>query len=228
MCNRGRGGRGPDKYSTMHLKKKAIIYDLDNTIYPVPAIGQELFASLFALIEQSGAHSEQMAAIRDAVQRQPFQVVARRFGFSRELTERGLELLRGLSYEGEIRPFEDYEVVRRLAAERFLVTTGFMKMQWSKIRGMGLERDFLEIHVVDPEITEKTKRDVFADILQRHGYHPPEVLVVGDDPHSEIAAAMELGIDTVLYDREGRYPEGGGATHRIGDFGELEGIVGQW
>ena len=42
---------------------------------------------------------------------------------------------------------------------------------------------------------------MFADILQRNDYTPEEVLVVGDDPESEIAAAKALGIPTVLYDK---------------------------
>jgi putative hydrolase of the HAD superfamily len=32
------------------MYKKAIIFDLDNTVYPVHSIGEELFAPLFALI----------------------------------------------------------------------------------------------------------------------------------------------------------------------------------
>jgi putative hydrolase of the HAD superfamily len=54
---------------------------------------------------------------------------------------------------------------------------------------------------VDPSTSDKTKKEVFADIMKRYGYTPSELLVVGDDPHSEIKAAQELGIDPVLYDK---------------------------
>jgi putative hydrolase of the HAD superfamily len=36
------------------MRKKAIILDLDNTIYPVSSIGDKLFKSLLHLISDSG------------------------------------------------------------------------------------------------------------------------------------------------------------------------------
>jgi putative hydrolase of the HAD superfamily len=89
--------------------------------------------------------------------------------------------------------------------DKYLVTTGFRNMQQSKVDRMGLQHDFLEIHIVDPSTSNKTKKDVFADIVQRHGYAKEDVLIVGDDLHSEIKAAQELGIDAVWYDKYGRY-----------------------
>jgi putative hydrolase of the HAD superfamily len=100
------------------------------------------------------------------------------------------------------------------------VTTGFPRLQHSKIERMGLNADFREIHVVDPAASERTKRDVFEDIMQRHRYAPAEVLVIGDDPHSEIAAAQGLGIDAVLYDPFHRYP-GISSLRTISSFEEL-------
>jgi putative hydrolase of the HAD superfamily len=78
-------------------------------------------------------------------------------------------------------------------------------MQQSKVDGMGLQHDFLEIHIVDPTTSNQTKKEVFLDIVQRHGYAKEEVLIVGDDLHSEIKAAQELGIDAVWYDKYERY-----------------------
>ncbi|MBD0276628.1 MAG: HAD family hydrolase [Flavisolibacter sp.] len=202
------------------MHKKAIIYDLDNTIYYVHSIGERLFASLFKIIEESKIHQENMTSIRDAIMRKPFQMVARNYQFSEELTQKGINLLKELTYEDEIRPFNDYGHIKNVPAERFLVTTGFMKLQHSKIKGMGIEPDFREIHIVDPMTSEKTKKEVFADIMERYGYQPAEVLVVGDDPESEIKAAQELGIDTVLYDKNNLYPQAR-STYRITDFKEL-------
>lgn len=89
---------------------------------------------------------------------------------------------------------------------------------------MGLAEDFAEIHVVDPARSPRTKQDVFADIMARHGYQPADVLVIGDDLDSEIKAAQALGIDTVLYDREGHYPTNS-ATHTIARFTELAPVL---
>jgi putative hydrolase of the HAD superfamily len=206
------------------MQKKAFIYDLDNTIYAVASIGEELFATLFKLIQESGAYAGSFDKIKDEIMRRPFQVVARKYHFSEELTQQGTRLLQDLSYEGDIQPFPDYPEIRDIPGDRFLVTTGFRKLQASKIRGMGIEPDFKEVRVVDPNTSEKTKKDIFAEIIAKHGYHPAEVLVIGDDPESEIKAARELGIDTVLYDKENRHPNAI-ANYRISSFKELGSLL---
>ena len=72
---------------------------------------------------------------------------------------------------------------------------------------LGIEPDFKEIHIVDPEVDQQTKKDVFTRIMATHNYAPEELLVIGDDPGSEIKAAKALGIDTFLYDPENKYPD---------------------
>jgi putative hydrolase of the HAD superfamily len=204
--------------------KKAFIYDLDNTVYPVPSIGDKLFASLFRLIRENGAFEGSFDKIKDDIMRTPFQKVAQKYRFSQELTQQGIALLRTLTYEGDIAPFADYPAIRRIPGDRFLVTTGFRQLQESKIRGMGIEADFKQVFVVDPDTSDKTKKDIFAHIMQQHGYQPAQVLVIGDDPESEIKAARDLGLDTVLYDREHRHPNAV-ATFTISDFRELSALL---
>jgi putative hydrolase of the HAD superfamily len=43
--------------------------------------------------------------------------------------------------------------------------------------------------------------------MARHNYEAEEVLVIGDDPESEIKAATELGIDTFLFDPENKHSD---------------------
>lgn len=154
--------------------------------------------------------------------RKPFQVVAAKFGFSEALSSKGMELLKNMTYDDTIEPFPDYTHVRSLPVEKFLVTTGFYKLQMSKIQRMGVEKDFKEIHIVDPE--KSSKKEVFADIMQRNGYDASEVLIIGDDPESEIKAARELGIDAVLYDKA-VYSAGVSPAKRISDFSQLREFV---
>jgi putative hydrolase of the HAD superfamily len=187
------------------MKKKAIIFDLDNTIFSVYSIGNTLFAPLFDLMEQDGTQWAHIDAIRDEVMRRPFQQIAKDYRFSDELTRKSIDILKRLAYNAPIEPFEDYGLVRQLPIDKYLVTTGFRCMQQSKVDGMGLQHDFLEIHIVDPTTSNQTKKEVFLDIVQRHGYAKEEVLIVGDDLHSEIKAAQELGIDAVWYDKYERY-----------------------
>ena len=197
---------------------KAIIYDLDNTIFPVSAIGEKLFGPVFQLVAESGQHNDSLDAIKYATMRTPFRIVAARHNFSEELTKKTVEIQDTLTYDEPIDTFEDYPEIKNIPAERFLVTTGFKNMQMSKIKSLGIEADFKEVHVVNPVLT--SKKEVFADILKRYDYSPNEVLVVGDDPESEIAAAKALGIPTVLYDKQDTFTADE-ANYKITHFKQL-------
>jgi putative hydrolase of the HAD superfamily len=162
-----------------------------------------------------------MDDIRKAIMRTPFRLVAQRYNFSDELIQQSIALQEMTDYRDEISTFEDYPEIKNIPGERFLVTTGFRTMQLSKIRQMAIGSDFREIHVVNP--VETSKKEVFADILKRYNYKQEEVLVVGDDPESEIAAAKALGIPTVLYDKSDMF-SGKEADYKISHFAELKNI----
>ena len=188
------------------IKKKAAIFDLDNTIYPVSAIGEQLFKGLFNLIKTDGRYQGDFSVVKEAIKKRPFQSVAKEFRFDERLTAKAMEFLSDISLEEPIKPFNDYSEYRLQSHEgllRFLVTTGFTKLQWSKIKQMGLESDFDACFVVDPARSDRTKKDVFVEILAKYKLKPQEVLVIGDDVHSEIKAGKELGMETLLYDHAG-------------------------
>jgi putative hydrolase of the HAD superfamily len=138
---------------------------------------------------------------------------------SNELKDHAIELLKTLEHHGPIVPFGDFEVIRKINVDKFLVTTGFLKMQQSKIRALGFE-DFKETFVVDPTLTSDTKKDIFTKILKKYNLKHGNVLVIGDDPDAEIKAAAELGIDSVLYDRENLHKQAG-ATYRVSNYNDL-------
>lgn len=202
------------------MHRKALILDLDNTLFPTAEIGDELFAPLYAFIEKDGGFSGDLATIKREMTRRPFQKLALEFGFSRELTTQGTALLKELEYHKPIAPFPDYAVLKNYSCRKFLVTMGFQKMQESKIKNLGIQADFEEIHVVDPEITSQVKKDIFRDLVARHGFKLAEVLVIGDDPDSELSDARALGLDAVLYDKMNFNP-GVKNYHRITDYQEL-------
>lgn len=201
------------------MRIKALILDLDNTIYPVPSIAKELFKELFPLIKESGAYRGNLEVIKSDIMRRPFQWIINEYGFSEVLAGQCLELLRNLTYNGPIEAFPDYAHVRKLPQQKFLVTTGFAKMQHTKIERLGIQDDFEKIVVIDPDVTSLTKKDVFRELLRDHHFTPKDVVVVGDDPKSEIAAALELGIEAVVYKPGGGLVEN---LNTIRDFRELE------
>ncbi|MCD8738999.1 HAD family hydrolase [Mucilaginibacter roseus] len=204
---------------------RALIYDLDNTIYPVESIADEVFAGLFKLIDDlaEGISASDIQTAKNELTRRPFQKVADEYGFNDELIEQATELLRNLTYNKPMHAFDDYRYIKTIAVDKFLVTTGFVKLQNSKVKMLGIAGDFKQIYVVDPESTEKTKRHIFTQILEKYNYKAEEVLIIGDDPESEIKEAKAVGIKTVLYDPEKRFTNAD-ADYRITnhrDIGEL-------
>ena len=189
------------------MRKKAIILDLDNTIYPVSSIGDRLFKSLFSLILESGEYTGEFEQIRFEIMRRPFQYIANEFTFSESLKADCFKLLANLTYDEKMQPFEGYKTLLTLPCRRFLVTTGYTKMQHSKIRQLGIANDFEAIFVIDPDQSNLTKRNLFEKILADYNFSVDDVLVVGDDLNSEIFHAKALGIETVLYDYLSQYQE---------------------
>jgi putative hydrolase of the HAD superfamily len=185
-----------------------LIIDLDNTIYPVKSIGDKLFAPLFDLLRSPGygLNSQTITEAREQIMRIPFQKVAEQFDFPEGLRKDALTLLRGLTYDQPMQFFEDYELIRQLDTMKFLLTTGFQKLQESKVRSLGIENDFTEIFIVDPDKSEKTKKDIMIHIMDKYRLSPESLLVIGDDPESEIKAAKDLSIRSFLLDPENAYP----------------------
>jgi putative hydrolase of the HAD superfamily len=209
--------------------KRALILDLDNTIYPVSSIADNLFGKLFRILDQYAgsiniSDNERVNKIKDEMTRRPFQHIAYEFNLDDELRDKMIDVLKNMTYDLPMQPFEDYEHIRSIPLEKFLVTTGFIKLQMSKIKMLGIEQDFKTIHIVDPEVNDLTKKDVFAEIMDTHNYSPDELLVIGDDPESEIKAARALGIDTVLYDPRNKYPEAV-VTYRADNFKKVAEIL---
>jgi putative hydrolase of the HAD superfamily len=203
---------------------KVLILDLDNTIYPVTSIGEELFRPLFQKIAASGAYQANLEDIKLDIMRKPFQKVATIYNFDEQLTTEGLELLQEVTCTMPMETFSDYLHLKKLPQRKFLVTAGFTRMQESKIRQLGIGGDFEEIHIVDPQGSDKSKKDVFREIVEEYGFNPAEVLVVGDDPNSELKAARELGLKAVLYDQVNFNPHYTGFP-RIAVFSELKRFI---
>lgn len=185
------------------MQKKALIFDLDNTIYLVSSIGGELFKSLFQIIGESGEFSGNMEELKKEIMRRPFQFVANDFSFSDALKSKCMDHLLNLTYEAPINTVEGYPAIPEIPCTKFLVTTGFTKLQNSKIDRLNIRKDFEKIYIIDPSQTSLSKRDIFKKILVKYKFKIDEVLVVGDDLNSEIKAAKSLGIDSILYDYNG-------------------------
>jgi FMN phosphatase YigB (HAD superfamily) len=206
---------------------RAIIFDLDNCLAPSDEPGRDLLAPVFSAVRAAnhGRLSEDKleAAFRDCW-RYGFDKVAEEHGFSDEMREAGWRPFAEIEVRVPMRGYGDLDVLPRLGHLRFLVTSGFRRLQESKVRALGIAPLFDEV-VIDAidELGRRGKEGVFTDLVARHRLRPSQVMVVGDDPESELTAARRLGLRPVQIVRPGVAP-GNGVT-RVKNLAELHELL---
>lgn len=184
--------------------KKALIFDLDDTIYPTRSVADEMYKDLYDLLKKH-VPEDIFQRLREDLLTTPFQNVADRYALDKNLRDEGMKICLEMEYNGSITAFDDYHQAIDNTTLKFLVTAGYTKPQKSKIKQLGIESDFKEVIIADPYNSDLTKKDVFKLIMDKYQYQPFDILVIGDNPESEIAAAKDLGIETYLYDYEGKF-----------------------
>jgi putative hydrolase of the HAD superfamily len=134
----------------------------------------------------------------------------------------GWEVLIRLEITTPMQGYGDLDVLDQLPVLRFLVTSGFRRLQESKVRALGIARCFTAIHVdaID-QPGHRGKQAIFEEILRDQRLQSDQVLIVGDNHDSEIAIGVRLGIRTVQTLRPG-VPRSPAATHHIQTLHELK------
>ena len=126
----------------------------------------------------------------------------------------------------DIRSYGDEGYIQPLAVKKFLVTSGYRNFQNSKIEKLGIKSLFDEIIIdeMDEPSARKKKKRIFEEILKKNNLKKEEVLVVGDNPRSELKAAKELDITAVQTLRPGikKWDE---ADYHIESLSELSALI---
>jgi len=204
---------------------KALIFDLDSCLAAADEVGESLFATAFQAIRSANIGTvpeEQLRAAFADCWRFPFDFIADKYGFSPAMRAAGFAAFKQTEVRQPMHGYGDLDALAELPAKLFLVTSGFRRLQESKVRALGIAPLFTEVHIdaID-ESHPKGKLHAFEAILQRHQLSPKELLVVGDNPDSEIAAGNRLGMTTIQILRPG-VPASPAATHHIHTLGELK------
>jgi FMN phosphatase YigB (HAD superfamily) len=208
--------------------KKAIIFDLDNCLAPATAVGEALYEPAFdaiRMLNRGTLSQERLKQALEDIWRHPLDWVAQRYGFSDEMLAGAWRFFITLEVRGPMQGYQDLVLLSTLPVQRFLVTSGFRRLQESKIKALGLQQQFAAIFI--DAIDERGrigKLGLFQDILDKFNLTPGEVLVVGDNPSSEIAAGNQLGIDTVQTLRPG-IRRAGNASFYVQSLADLSGLL---
>lgn len=189
---------------------RALIFDLDNCLAPADEVGHALYEPAFAAM-RSANHGilpeETLRAAFTDCWWHPLDWIARRYAFPPGMFEAGWRVFTTLENHRPLHGYGDLSLLPSLGCPLFLVTSGFLRLQQSKIASLGITPYFTEIHIDaidDP--SHPGKLHFFRHILAALSLPPGEALVIGDSPHSELAAARSLGIPAVQILRPGVTP----------------------
>lgn len=209
---------------------RAAVFDLDHTLFDTRTLPAALFDPLEARVRAAtvGIVPDGVlgAALADAW-RMPFDRVAARHRLPEVATNAWHEAASALEVTEPIAPYPDVPAaLERLALLRFLLTTGFRRLQESKLKQLGLASLFVAVYVdaLDPP-GPVGKRALLQRLVAEHGLSPPEVMVIGDRADDELVAAETLGMVAVQVLRPGviASPE---VRWRIPDLDALPALLG--
>ena len=206
---------------------QAVILDLDNCICDAREPGGDLFAPAFDAICRANdgqVPEDRLQAAFGECWFTSFDVVARRYGFSKDMYDAGFAVFSRLEGRKPLFGYPDVPVLSGITIDKYLVTTGFRRLQDSKVRALGISPWFRKVVIDAVDLPpHRGKQAIFADLLAEGGYEPARVLAVGDNPVSELAAGKALGMVTVQTLRRG--VEKAEADFHIRSFEELAELI---
>jgi putative hydrolase of the HAD superfamily len=207
---------------------RCVIFDLDNCLAASDEGGVDLAGPVFGAIREANQGTLSLDALEAALRDlwlHSMDVVAETHGFSEPMRAAGWKACSNLEVTRPMRGYGDLALIPQLGELRFLVTTGFRRLQESKVRALGIASyfDAVVIDAID-EPDHPGKQRIFADLMASHGLERHEVLVVGDNPESELAAARALGLRAVQILRP-RVVRTDDVPKHVADLRELRALI---
>jgi len=202
---------------------KLLIFDLDNTLFDTYSqLGIKVLDKMIIQMRKLGLTKEQEQLLRKKYIITGFRIVAKELDLSEEVKNIGMQTYRGMDIS-HITPYEDVKLLDGFKQKKILVTSGLEEVQLKKVKVLKIGDLFEEV-IVDESSSYENKKKIFADIMRKHKLKPKEVMIIGDNPESEIAAGNALGIITVqILRRHGMLK--GKADYHITDLYELEKLL---
>jgi len=179
--------------------KRAIIFDLDMCILNTHSLSGPFLQPVLDALAETDLSIEIKDGINQHLWTTSLEDIVNLFSLSAEIAESLRASYRQMEVPDGIKTYGDENCLRNLPVTRILVTSGYRKFQETKIQKLGIADLFEEIIIdaLDYPAERKGKQLIFQDFLLRFELKPDEVLVVGDNPYSELRAGRALQIPTV-------------------------------
>lgn len=208
-------------------KVQGVIFDLDMCIFDTRTLGEHYLDPILKPLRESSVPKEKQTEIEYAFWTNNLEDTVRLFQIPNDVAESMRVAHRGLVVPEWVQTYGDEQCILSLPVYRVLVTSGYRVWQEGKIKRLEVARLFEEVIIdaIDNAELRIGKKAIFQDLMARHAWHPQDVLVVGDNPHSELKAGKELGMRTVQTLRP-TIQRADGFDHYIHSLHELLPLVG--
>lgn len=205
---------------------KGIIFDLDMCILDTHSLTGSFFDPVLSVLHQSPFSDDRKKAIEAQLWTTSLDDTVAIYSVPQDIVDALRAAYQHIEVPEGIYSYGDEACIRDLPVGKYLVTSGYRKFQETKIARLGIADlfDGIIIDATDDPQARKGKRQIFIDIMDKRGWAASEVLVVGDNPKSELGIAKHLGITTVQTVRPTvkKWEE---ADHHITSLTELKALL---
>ena len=191
---------------------KAIIFDLDDTLYDCSGtlvlksrkLAAKIISKAVKCSETEALKLQLVLEDRLGPKADIFHEIANQYNLPEDFCEEISNTINALEVEGATL-FPDtmasIDELKRTGYKLFLVTFGNREIQEKKVNVLDLESAFDEIIITENPLG---KEKCFKEILAKYGLEPEQVLCVGDKIKDEIEVGKRLGMSTALM-KHGRH-----------------------
>ena len=187
--------------------RRAILFDLDDTLYPSNQFRCSGFAAVACHLEEAyhldaeTVRASLVSSSRGPERGRELQVCARQFGLPPSIVGELVEVIRG---------HEPTLTLPRITAAALsalrpswalgVVTNGPPDVQARKVAALGIDRfvDCVVYAQAHGSGTGKPDREPFLEALRRLAVPADRTVFVGDDDYSDVFGASRVGMHTVL------------------------------
>ncbi|TDX58932.1 HAD family hydrolase [Orenia marismortui] len=222
---------------------KAIIFDLDDTLYYELEHVKSGFRAVSNYISNKykisaeDFYNQLLAILADEGRGKTFNLALEEFNLPLTEVKALVEVYRQHKPD-ELNLYHDAKNALKEFSDKYklgLITDGISIVQWNKIKALGIENRFEEIIVSDDHGMDKRKPSSFPylKILEDFSVEAEEAIYIGDNPNKDFVTAKKLGLMTIRILRpkgmhiNKRLAEEYEADYEIESLDELEEIICQ-
>lgn len=184
---------------------RVYIFDLDDTLFPTNTVHLDFGKPVLdEIIRCAGVEKKYSLQDIEKIYADcwvmPFDQIALKYKFSDYMYDSIQKAYCELEINHPIHLFDDALVtLNQLEGIKYLVTTGYEKLQNSKIEWLNIRHLFLEVYIDDIGAKERIHKVGYFKKIQC--LHNAEIIIIGDNLESEIKAGNVLGLTTVYFNK---------------------------